>query len=242
MKFKLITYIDRADYTSETFIKFYLKTFDHNEFHFLVNKKTYDSVSEYLKSKGFSDENFEKLNKPKFGFGESIPEQNRVKRNYIKDGYCVVYADLDELIYCPNLKEYITNSNKTQFRPIGAVIVQNINELDMDTSKPILEQRSYFLYDEVWYSKVCILKEDFHWTAGRHNKRKVPLDRNIILFDTGRICKKMIFEKNKQNPSIYSSIHHRYRNINESEISKQIDILRPKLVNIKELLTDLTIF
>lgn len=242
MKFKLITYIDRSDYTSDTFINFYLKTFDPEEFHFLVNKRTFEKVCEYLKSKGFTDENFEKLDKPKFGFGESIADQNRVKRNFIKDGYCVIYADIDELIYCPNLKEYITKSNKTQFRPIGALIIQNSNEPDLDTTKSILEQRKYILYDETWYSKVCILKEDFYWTAGRHNKRKVPMDNNIILFDTGKICKKLILEKHKQNSSIYGSITQRYRNTNESDIAKQFDILKKDLVNINSLIKDTTIF
>jgi hypothetical protein len=55
-KFKVITYIDRVNILSDTFINYYLKFFKPEEFYFLILESEFKNISEYLLNKDFTGE------------------------------------------------------------------------------------------------------------------------------------------------------------------------------------------
>lgn len=241
MKFKLITYIDRINFFSEKFISFYLKTFNFDEFHFLIHHKNFNQLTEYLNSKGFSSLNYEKLERNRFGFGENINKQNQIKSHFLKLGFIVVYADIDELIYHPDLKNYILNSHDELYCPLGITITQNLDESKIDIGKNILEQRTKFFFNQEWYSKVCILKKDFIWDMGRHNKKGVKIDENIFLFDIGKICIESYLENNFKTLEIYDLVNSRYKEKNKILIQEKFDGWLKKSKDIKYIISDFNI-
>jgi len=88
---------------------------------------------------------------------------------------CVVYADFDEIIYHPLGLDYILNTLEEDFLTCtGYEIVhkrQGTNsESDLDWSKPILSQRSFWYRWQV-YDKPLILRKKFDWECGIHALR-----------------------------------------------------------------------
>lgn len=210
-KFKLITYIDRINVFSDTFFKHYLKIFNPEEFYVITYTETLDVVKPYLKSFGVKEDSIHVINRNKFGFGENVSLQNRLKQIFLDKGFIVIYADVDEMIWHPDLKEYIKTSPQFFFCAKGFQIVQNDGEGFLDVSRPILEQRQWCQPDYDYYSKVCILKRDFSWTGGRHNKGTIKVDDSIYLIDLGKVCKKLMIDNNTQTTSLYKGVMERYR-------------------------------
>ena len=222
-KFKLITAIDRINYFSDNFISYYKKWFLDEEFHFMVHDKNYDIIRDYLFSKGFKENNIERYNIMTFGEGHNVGNQNRIKTRFIDEGRIVVYADIDERIYHPNLREYILCSEKTYILPSGMQIVHANHEPPLDFTKGVLEQRSMCVLDDFWYSKMCILKSDFRWDHGRHNKPlNKPSDSKIHLIDIGKVCREFMIENNKISAEIYNRVMWRYKETNKDHIEREI--------------------
>lgn len=210
-KFKLITSIDRINYLSDNFIKYYKNFFNDEEFYFLVNSFNIVKLRPYLKSHGFIDSQIQEYNSRRFGWGDIINLQNATKTKWLNDGYIVVYADIDERIYHPQLKNYIKENLKNWIIPTGISLMQHDSEPPLDETKLMLEQRSYGKLDIYWFSKTCILKEDFKWLPGRHTKPKPNLeDSNIYLVDTGKMCKDFMLKNNAESKKIYDDLFWRY--------------------------------
>ena len=55
MKFKVITQIDRINYFSDNFIKYYRTFFNVDEFRFMVHSVNSNKIREYLYSHGFTN-------------------------------------------------------------------------------------------------------------------------------------------------------------------------------------------
>lgn len=209
-QFKLITYIDRINFFSDNYIKYYKQLFDAEEFIFVINGKDQKLIVEYLKDNGFTDNSFHVyITRKAFGYGEQTGFQNKVKTILIDRGYIVVYADIDEIIYHPDFKSFIVNSPKQLFCSRGIEIVQGPSEGYLDVTKPILEQRKLGQFNE-YYNKVCVLKKDFTWTAGRHNRETVQVNENLYLLDIGKVCKRIMLENNKKTTELYSGVFPRY--------------------------------
>lgn len=210
-KFKLITYLDRINVLSDVFFTYYLKIFKPEDFHIMLYKEAEEDLRHYLTKFGFAGDNIMVLTRTHFGFGENVDMQNRVKSEYLKRGYIVIYADIDEIIWHPDLKNYIKDYPQPFICTNGIQIVQNVDEDYLDASRPILDQRSWCQPDYYYYSKLCILKKDFKWTAGRHNKGTIPVDKSVYLIDIGKVCKKLMLENNIKTTAIYKRIMERYR-------------------------------
>lgn len=223
-KFRLITAIDRINYFSDNFIDYYKKFFLNEEFYFMVHFKNYEEIKRYLFSKGFNESNVEQYKMPSFGEGHNVVNQNRIKTNFINQGYIVVYADMDERIYHPDLRNYILNSTANYIIPKGIQIVQCAEDAPLDKTKNVLEQRTTCVIDERWYSKVCILREDYNWTAGRHNKPgvKPKIDNNVYLVDIGKVCKDFMIENNNASARIYNRVVSRYKENNKQKIELEV--------------------
>jgi hypothetical protein len=222
-KFRLITAIDRINYFSDNFIDYYKKWFLVEEFYFMVHEKNYDSIKRYLFSKGFGESNIEKYDIKSFGEGHNVNNQNRIKTDFLNKGYIVIYADMDERIYHPRLREYIQESNLDFIIPKGMQIVHAKGEAPLDFARNIIEQRSTCVLDVFWYSKVCILKKDFKWDHGRHNKPYVhTIDPNIHLIDVGKVCKDFMIENNKISSEIYQKVMWRYKETNIANLEREV--------------------
>ena len=222
-KFKLITAIDRINYFSDNFISYYKKWFLDEEFYFMVHHVNYDALKDYLFSKGFGENNIEKYSVTSFGDGHNVNNQNRIKTQFLNEGRIVVYADIDERIYHPDLRQYILQSEKNYILPSGMQIVHANHEPPLDFTKSVLEQRSMCVLDNFWYSKMCILKSDFKWDHGRHNKPlNVRSDNKIHLIDIGKVCKEFMIENNKKSAEIYNRVIWRYKVTNEHHIEREV--------------------
>lgn len=220
--FKLVTFIDRINYFSDKFISYYKQIFNPEEFFFIINWRDLEEIKAYLLDHGFSEKSFHvNMTRTNFGYGEQVSQQNSIKREFISRGYIVVYADIDELIYHPDFKSYVLNSPKQLFCSKGIQIVQAPGEAYLDVTKPIVDQRLMGQYDDYYYAKVCILKKDFTWTGGRHNKEGVKPDENIWLLDIGKVCKHLMLENNKKTTELYGGVFPRYTYKTMPEVEKE---------------------
>lgn len=223
-KFKLITFIDRINYFSNKFIDYYSHIFDKDEFLFITYDRFLSEIKPYIISMGFDSNNIRVVsNKFTYGLGEKVNFQNHILNEYIKNNYIVVYCDIDELIYIKEFKNYVLKTEKKIICPKGLMIIQNKDELPLDTNNPILTQRSYCVFDNA-LSKVSILKKKYLWGKGRHMgyDKHLKADENCFIVDIGRSCKKIIIENNIETNKIYKSFnnHFRYLNTNIDKLNK----------------------
>lgn len=244
MKFKLVTAIDRINYFSDAFINYYKKFFNVDEFYFRVHYKNFKKIEDYLKSHGFKNSQMKMYNIDTFGNGESVNEQNKICSEFINSGYIVLYADIDEFIYHPDLKNYITSKNAPYIAATGVVIVQQPDEPKIDKTKTVFEQRSFCKLNCDHFSKICILKQKFSWSPGRHNRPpKFPIDPEVYLFDISRICKNIIVENNKESVRIYNRVNRRYSTNSADEVLNMWRGFIPeKIVPIPKEIKDLNLF
>lgn len=85
---------------------------------------------------------------------------------------CVVYADIDEIIYHPLGLDYIIDTLNEDFLTCTGyeIVHKRKTEPDLDWSLPILSQRSYW-YRWGVYDKPLILRKKFNWECGLHALR-----------------------------------------------------------------------
>jgi hypothetical protein len=241
-KIKIVTYIDRKNIISEVFINYYLKFFNHNEFHFLILNKNYDSISEYLKSKKFSEDSFEIVTNDYIGMPTLLDKQNSTVNQLISNQFLVVYVDIDEILYHHNLRKYILNFEGDYIVAKGLVIIPNDDEEIIDDNKSILSQRKNCVIDDEYHSKVCILKSKFEWTGGRHNKNGNKTFNDIYLIDIGKCCPKIMLENNTVSNQLYKNKTERYSVTDENHIQNILNGWRKSLIKIPEYITDTNLF
>lgn len=241
-KFKLITYMDRQNHLSDVFIKHYLSIFKPEDFFFLVYDQNFKEMLEYFKSFGFVQDNMHVISRKQFGFGENVHMQNRMKRIFLDQGYTIVYADVDELVWHSDFKNYISHSPQVHFCASGYQIIQHPTEDFLDKTRPILDQRAWCQPDYNYYSKLCVLKKDFTWTGGRHNKNHMKADPSIYLVDIGKVCKKIMLENNAETTRIYSTVMERYRINNLNQLDKEYQSYLKDIVEIPAILKENKLF
>lgn len=222
---KLITSLDRINYFSDNYIQYYKNFFKEEEFLFMLHIKKFRELVKYLKQHGFSDQQFMTFNVDKFGWGDNSSLQNRVKKEMLNIGHTVLYADVDERIFHPQLRDYIREHPVDLIAPTGISLMRHPDEPPLDKTKKVLEQRSYGKIDKIWFSKVCILNKDFHWTPGRHNK---PLDfkisDDIYLVDIGKMCEEFMLENNEQTRLLYTAVTQKYKTDKKEGFQKIVDM------------------
>lgn len=233
-KFKIVTYIDRINVISEIFIKYYLNFFNLDEFHFLILDTEYKKIHTYLLNKNFSDKNFQTISNKHYGIPKILGTQNQVSNTFVEQGYIVVYVDIDEIIYHHDLRNYINSNIDDYITPSGIVLMPNSNEGHLNHNDKILNQRKYCLFDNLWYSKTCILNKKYQWSGGRHNKNLNRISDDIFLIDIGKCCSKLILENNKKTNEIYDNVITKYSTENELEIEKMISQHRHSLKQLPE--------
>lgn len=241
--FKLITAIDRINYFSDNFIAYYKRFFNPNEFHFLVHSTNAEKIKPYLYNHGFTDGEIEEYTIRSFGWGDNIKKQNEVKRRFIDGGCIVLYADQDERIFHPDLRNYILENLKTWIAPTGICLMQHDREPPLDKTKKVLEQRSYGKLDTYWFSKTCILKKDYEWLPGRHTRPPgLQIDPNIYLVDVGKLCKDFMIENNEESKKIYPRLFWRYGTKDKNAFQKVFNEHRGPLTQLPPIIKQSLLF
>jgi hypothetical protein len=242
-KFKVITYIDRINILSDTFITYYLKFFNLDEFHFLILDSEFDLIRDYLLHKKFVSSSFEKVSNKYFGTTTDIlDKQNEVANRFLNNNFIVVYVDIDEIIYHHDLRNYILNNIKDYITPLGVVIIPNSDEKYLDSNDKILSQRKYCIFDNTWHSKTCILNKNYTWSPGRHNKNSNKISDDIFIIDIGRCCQGSMLENNKRTNKIYKNVSFRYSTEDKTDIDKTISKLLPSLELLPEYISNTKLF
>lgn len=232
LKIKIFTYIDRVNILSDIFIKYYTKFFTHNEFHFLILNKNYDSVSGYLKLNNFSENSFEMVENNHIGVPVLLPKQNELLNELISNGFIVVCVDIDEILFHHDLRNYILNSHQNYLTPKGIVIIPDQSENPIDSEKNILLQRKYCVMDDEFHSKVCVLKSKYEWSGGRHNKNSNPILDDIFLIDISKSCPKIMIENNIISNELYSKLTDRYSVMDKNFIDNILNRWRTRITTI----------
>jgi hypothetical protein len=241
MKFKVITQIDRINYFSDNFINYYKNFFHPEEFYFLIHDVNKNLIIPYLQSHGIN--NFETYYTKSYGRGDNIKKQNEIKKRFINEGYIVLYADQDERIFHPDLRNYIINTLNDWIAPTGIVLLQHDSESPLDETKKILEQRSWGKLDRYWFSKTCILRKDFEWLPGRHTRPlTLKIDANIYLIDTGKCCKDLMLKNNQESNKIYENVLLRYSTDNENVVKKVFEEHKGYLEKLPQIIKDSLLF
>lgn len=242
-KFKVITYIDRVNILSDIFINYYLKFFKPEEFYFLILESEFKNISEYLLNKDFTGECFEKIINGYFGTVDDILSvQNNVLNKFIENGFTVVYADIDEIIYHHDLRNYIINNLKDYITPSGVVLLPNKNDGPITQNNKILDQRNHCVFNNQYHSKTCILNKKYIWDGGRHNKNSNKISDDIFLIDIGKCCKEIILYNNRFTNKIYKNVSFRYSTENKSDIDKMVSKFFPSLKPLPEYITKTKLF
>lgn len=237
-KFKLITKIDRVNFFSDLFIKYYSTFFNKKEFFFIVENQSYEIIEKYLLENGFDRNQLYKYTHHNYGYGNSVSLQNDLQKFFINDNFIVIYVDIDEFLFSENIKKFILNSKENYICPKGYCIIQDTDENFLDKKINFIEQRKKCFIDVEWYSKVCILKSKFEWIPGRHNKNwYTKICDEVLLLDIGKICKKIMIENNKITKEKYKNSIERYIIDNLEDIEKFYQNFNNKnLINIPELI------
>lgn len=214
--------MDRVNYLTSAFINYYRRFFNVDEFYFMVHYKRQDEIKEALMGYGFTDEQMEIYGQDRFGWGDNVHNQNRLKTKFLQEGYIVVYADPDEFIFHPNLRQYIIDNLRNWIVPTGISLMQHPDEPPLDKTRKIIEQRDYCKIDTYWFSKTCILKKDYHWLPGRHTKPPhAMINSEVYLVDVGKMCKDFMLENNIETKDIYKNVMWRY-STNKKEMFSQV--------------------
>jgi len=216
-KIKILIQLDRVNWFSDTFIKYYLKFFNKNELFFLLETRflSEENLISYLKTKNFLDEEINII--PMKKTPVHIIERrnyvtdliNNLQKELLYDGGILISPDVDELVYHQNLRDLLETFNLPYLLPSPIDVVHNRkNEEDFNFEAPIFSQRNFYLNHKSkvssWYYKPMIVREEIKWEVGKHTE-----DRNVTpglyLIHIGKIDYNFIELLNRENLNMYIS-------------------------------------
>lgn len=244
---KIIVQIDRINFFSDTFIKFYTHFFEKRNIYFIHDKKliTKRKIKNYLKKKNFNDDEISIVT-----FGDDIPKkfedriiyttsflnELQIKLFNENSNIVLIFPDIDELIIFDDINILQTFEDHLITYPID--VVQNLDiEPEIDFSKNIFEQRSYYLSPKNpvarWYIKKMIFSKPVDFGDGRHfavthnelnelQKMKwMPTTESIFgfyLIHLGKIDYNFIEKLNKQNLTMYQNFDISQNGITDEQL------------------------
>jgi hypothetical protein len=241
-KMKIGTYIDRCNFISDLFIQYYLNFFTHDEFYFFILDKNYDEVHRYLKSKNFNENSFESVSNNHIGVHTLLDKQNSFVDELTSNGIIVIYVDIDEILYHIDLRNFILQNKSNYIVPKGVVLIANTDEEELNKNNKILDQRSYCVIDDLYHSKVTVLREPYIWSAGRHNKNDIPISDEIFLIDISKCCSQIMIENNIMSNDLYPSSTERYSITEVEKINKILNEWRTKITELPKKIKDSKLF
>jgi len=245
-KFKIFTIIDRLNWFSDIWIEYHLRYFKKSEIAFLNDKKFLndDSLKRYLiENFSFNEDEIHIIHSE--DQPTSLRERhvyithfiNMTQSNLLLENDVVIYLDIDELIYHPDLVNLLNTFDSDYLVTNPMDILHNINiEYDFDFSKPINSQRNYINSGIIsgWYKKNIIVRNKTYWQDGRHTN-EMPTISDLYLIHLGKIDLKFTNLLNKQNREmrgweesqnafIDNELEDWFRNFTISEIPEYIKV------------------
>jgi hypothetical protein len=234
-KIKILIQLDRVNWFSDTFIKYYLKFFNKNELFFLLETRflSEENLISYLKTKNFLDEEIniiplENTPLPIIQRRNHVTHLiNNLQKELLKDGSILMNPDVDELIYHPNLREFLETFDSSYLIPSPIdVIHKRKEEKDFNFEEPIFSQRNFYLSHKskasAWYYKPIIIKNEIKWEVGRHTD-----DRNVTpglyLIHIGKIDYNFIELLNRENLNMYENQNINQNGFIEEELKNWFD-------------------
>jgi len=178
-KCAVFTMVKNEKWFLPIWLNYYSKFFEEKDIYVINHSSTDDSIQ--LVKEQYSKINIVNLTYEPFDDIFKVNEIKKLQAALLGQYKCVLYSDPDELIvpFIPdsdyiNLEEYITHfikHNKAEaIKTNGWEIIHlpKKNEIKIDLTKPILEQRSYWFPSPQWYSKVVLSKVPLNWSPGLH--------------------------------------------------------------------------
>jgi hypothetical protein len=234
-KIKILIQLDRINWFSDTFIKYYLNFFDKTEFFFLLETRSLEKIDwiNYLKSKNFSeneiniiplnDITLDIIERGRYGTGLI----NNLQKELLKDGGILIHPDVDELIYHPDLRNLLETFDSPYLLPSPIDVIHNLaEEENLNFKNPIFDQRNFYLNHKsplsVWYYKPLIIKEEIIWEVGKHTS-----DRNVTpglyLIHIGKMDYNFMESLNKENLDMYENQNANQNGFIGEELKKWFD-------------------
>jgi len=149
--------------------------------------------------------------------GESNYIINKLKSRVLHSGHTFIFLDSDELLIGKDIHSLLERDFDF-IAPVAFSITQNKDETLFDWTRPIHEQRNYWMYDEL-YEKPIIVKSDINWGVGRHlhHHKKANISNEIALLHLRDICFEYLFEENQRSIAIYPEPPKDHRDAWESK-------------------------
>ena len=115
---------------------------------------------------------------------------SETQKKLLRDHDWVLYSDVDEFVVpdpkYKDLKDFMLKSGEKQTFCEGYEIYQDEEEGGIDYSKPILQQRKYWVKDENGsYNKPLLSRIGSKWTHGFHKLKDMTDDEAKAIRDTG---------------------------------------------------------
>lgn len=213
-KIKLITQIDRINWFLEKWISHHTKVFKKEELVFLVDDKfvSTDVFTKFLKKKKFkkNEINIISLHDLPIEYTARMrittPFINTLQKQLLETYDVVIYLDIDELLYHPELRE-VLNTFTSDFLVTNTIdIIHNVNleKNSFDFSKNVFSQRKFHNVSDSrkWYYKPIITRRPAEWGDGRHSidgAFLLPSAENVYLIHLGKIDFEYANFLNKEN-------------------------------------------
>jgi hypothetical protein len=229
---KIVVQIDRINFFSDTFIKFYTHFFEKRNIYFVHDEGLIKKIEikKYLKKKKFNnneiniitfDFDIPKKFEDRIVYATSFLNELQIKLFNENSNIVLIFPDIDELIIFDDINILQTFEDHLITYPMD--VVQNLDiEPEIDFSKNIFDQRSYYLSPKNpvarWYIKKMIFSKPVDFGDGRHfavtpkeleelNKMKCdPKTGSIFgcyLIHLGKIDYNFIVKLNEQNLTMY---------------------------------------
>ncbi len=180
---KIIVQIDRINFFSDKFIKFYSHFFEKRNIYFLHDEELIKKIEikKYLKKKKFNnneiniitfDVDIPKKFEDRIKYTTSFLNELQIKLFNENSNIVLIFPDIDELIIFDDINILQTFEDHLITYPMD--VVQNLDiEPEIDFSKNIFDQRSYYLSPKNpvarWYIKKMIFSKPVDFGDGRHS-------------------------------------------------------------------------
>lgn len=209
-KVAIFTLVDRYNKMLDIWIDYYSSLFGKESICILFDPINKFDLEHYLYKKGLIDYvtiiPFGEGNNSKY---ERNPQKfNDIQKIILSYNDVVIYTDLDEIIFHPNLKQIIDTFQEPYITTIGFDLIHDYRkEKDLDfESKIIGNQRNYGVLDH-WYDKPLILREYLDWDSGKHNKHTPKLNAHeVYLVHLNRMDFKTLLNLNIENKNNFTTL------------------------------------
>jgi hypothetical protein len=221
----IFTLVDRDSPFLRIWVKYYSELLGQENIVIVYENVTGFDIYEWLENNGFNNitviENSHKNGK--YTRGNHL--FNDIQQQLFETNDVVVYADIDEIIFHPDLSNILETFETPYLTTTGFEIIHNCNfntyregesfmfepkkrtEQHIVINAPLFDQRKYGMFSH-FYDKPLILREPLHWdSGGKHNKGTTALKiDNLLLVHLNKMDFDLLNNLNKQNKKLFEDV------------------------------------